>query len=395
MHSSRRHDIDALRVLAFALLIVYHTGMFYVADWGWHVKSAYLSDWLQLPMLLVNQWRMPLLFMISGIAVHFLVKRMTPGAFAWSRTKRLLIPLLFGMAVVVPPQAYLQALTNGAFEGNYAEFLWRYFTFQGWPEGAFDGSDPGITWNHLWYLPYLLVYSLAFAALGPLLRSGGAQRVIDRLHGLRGWKVFVIPVLPFVLYAWTLRGRFPETHALLDDWYNHAVYFTLFLLGYALGTREALWQELRRLRLPALTIATVSYFCMLGMIEYWPEAPSQLHYAAGRALICFNSWFWLMTVLGWGYALLNRPFRWLAYANEAVYPWYILHQTITVVAGYQLAKLGLGPVVEPALVLGITIAGCFVLHEFVIRRIGVLRPLFGLKAVPYPAVLRPAPAGNG
>ena len=68
-HDTRRYDVDWLRSLAFILLIFYHIGMFYVADWGWHVKSEYQSQFLKNIMLLVNQWRMPLIFLISGIAL--------------------------------------------------------------------------------------------------------------------------------------------------------------------------------------------------------------------------------------------------------------------------------------------------------------------------------------
>lgn len=377
MNPSRRHDIDALRVLAFGLLIFYHVGMFYVADWGWHVKSAYLSEWLQLPMLLVNQWRMPLLFMISGIAVHFLFGRMTRGAFAWSRTKRLLIPLLFGMAVIVPPQAYFQALTTGAFDGSYAQFLWRYFTFQGWPAGAFDGSDPGITWNHLWYLPYLLIYTLAAIPLLGWLRR--ANRLRD---ALRGWKLLALPAVPLFAYGLFVYPIFGDvTHALLDDGYGHAMFFTFFIYGCLLGTDAGLWREIARLRVPVLLLAVCSFAVFLALREFLPENASRLQEEVLFMLVLYlNRWLWLMLVLGFGHALLNRPSAWLGYANEAVYPWYILHQTITVTAGYQLAKLELGPVVEPVLVLGLTIAGCLVLHEFVIRRVAVLRPLFGLKS---------------
>ena len=100
---------------------------------------------------------------------------------------------------------------------------------------------------------------------------------------------------------------------------------------------------------------------------------------AGMFIIYCNRWIWIVAVLGWGHHLLNRPMKWLSYATEAVYPWYILHQTIIVVVGYNLTKLQLGPVVEPAIVMVVTIGGCLVLHEFVVRRIRVLRPLFGLK----------------
>lgn len=378
---NRRHDLDAIRVFAFALLILYHVGMFYVADWGWHIKSAHLSETLQLPMMLVNQWRLPLLFLISGVAVHFLLRRAGTGEFARLRIRRLLIPLLFGMAVIVPPQAYYQALSNNAFNGSYGVFLWQYFTFREWPGGAFDGSEIGITWNHLWYLPYLLMYTLVFVSLLPALRSTGGQRLLVALRSLRGWRLYVLPVVPFLIYAWTLRGRFPETHALFNDWYAHAVYFTVFMLGYGIGSDAGLWQEFRRLRKCSIGLAAISFTSLMVVFEVWPENPTWLHDAGGRALICFNSWLWLMAVLGWSHHLLNRPFHWLPYATEAVYPWYILHQTITVVLGYQLSQLALGPVVEPALVLGGTLIGCLLIHEFLIRRVGVLRPLFGLKPV--------------
>lgn len=377
--AARRHDIDALRVLAFGVLILYHVGMFYVADWGWHVKSSYLSEWLQYPMLLVNQWRMSLLFLVSGLAVHFLLRKLDGAAFSRDRLKRLLLPLLFGMAVIVPPQAYLQAVSNGAFAGNYLEFLWRYFTFAGWPEGAFSGSNPGITWNHLWYLPYLLFYSLLLAALLPVLKRPLAQRGIEWLHRLRGWKLYLLPLIPFLVYGFALRERFPRTHALLDDWYLHALYFTVFLIGYGFGAREEIWAELRRRRWLSLVVASSCYLLLMAGLNHVPTASQWWYGPSWRVLVYLNYWSWLLAVLGWAFHLLNRPWRWLPYATEAVYPWYILHQTITVVAGFYLAGLALGPVWEPVLVIAITIAGCFLLHEYLIRRSNLLRPLFGLK----------------
>ena len=68
---SRRHDIDALRALAFALVILYHVAMYYVADWHWHLKSPHAADWLQAPMRALNLWRMDLVFLVSGLAFGF------------------------------------------------------------------------------------------------------------------------------------------------------------------------------------------------------------------------------------------------------------------------------------------------------------------------------------
>ncbi|MEZ0471087.1 acyltransferase family protein [Luteimonas salinilitoris] len=388
----RRHDIDALRVLAFALLILYHSGMFYVADWGWHVKSAYTADWLKWPMLAVNPWRMSLLFLISGLAVNFLLRGTGGAGFARDRLKRLLLPLAFGMAVVVPPQAYLQALSNGAFEGNYAQFLLHYFTFQSWPAGAFDGSDIGITWNHLWYLPYLLAYSLLLAALLPLLDSRVGHALRNWFRGLRGLRLWLLPVLPLAAATWLLAGRFPATHDLIHDWHNHAIYLPMFLFGYWIGADAGLWAELRRRRWWLLGAAAATFAAFLALlVGTGPDSGSELAWAAYAFARRLNSWTWILLVMAWGHHLLNRPFRWLPYASQAVYPWYVLHQTITVVAGYWLAQLSLGPVAEPLLVIAITVAGCLLITEYLVRRVRLLRPLFGMKAAAPAAVVRRCP----
>jgi glucans biosynthesis protein C len=374
----RRYDLDALRVLAFGLLILYHVGMFYVADWGWHIKSAYTAEWLKWPMRVVNAWRMPLLFLISGLAVHLLMQRAGPGAFAWMRTRRLLVPLLFGMAVVVPPQAYWQAVANGAFDGGYGAFLVHYLTFRPWPEGAFDGSHVGITWNHLWYLPYLLVYSLLLAAALAVLPARVPAASRARFERLRGARLWLLPVLPLALATWTLSARFPTTHDLLHDWHMHAQYFAMFVYGWLIGTAPGLWAELRARRHALLVgaIATFVAFAVLGhLTEPEPSVARALYDVAER----LNTWTWILLVLAWGHHLLNRPFAWLPYANEAVYPWYVLHQSVTVMAGALLSRYALGPVVEPLLVVVVTVLGCGVLHEALIRRIPWLRPLFGLK----------------
>src|SRR6478735_12601053 len=120
MTTNRRHDIDALRALAFLLLILYHVGMYYVAGWPWHIKSPHAVDWLRWPMVIVNVWRMDLVFLISGVAFGFLSRGLAPLALIRQRALRLLLPLVFGMAVVVPYQAYAQAVANGLVAPGFA-----------------------------------------------------------------------------------------------------------------------------------------------------------------------------------------------------------------------------------------------------------------------------------
>lgn len=365
MKAERRYDIDALRVIAFSLLILYHVGMFYVTDWGWHVKSSYQAEWLQLPMTLVNQWRMPLLFVISGLAMSFVIERYSPGRLAARRIFRLLLPLLFGMAFIVAPQCYYEALTKGLIEPGFIRFMTQYLTFQDFPGDAWGGENMIVwTWNHLWYLAYILVYTLLlilFTAIFP----GATARLKGAVATMRGPWLVIVPVAMLLAYGIFIFPYAPYiSHALIGDWYAHAMYGSFFLVGFLIGRSEGLWAEFSRMR----------YFSLAGAIVMFVL----LNLTDNMLVIYLNRWLWLLAVFGWAFHWLNRPFRWLPYATEAVYPWYILHQTITVVLGYNLAEFALGPVVEPTLVLGGTILGCLLLHEFVIRRSAILRPLFGL-----------------
>jgi hypothetical protein len=378
---NRRHDIDALRVSAFALLILYHVGMFYVADWGWHVKSAYQAEWLQLPMQLSNQWRMALIFLISGVAMRLVWGKYPAGVLAARRCWRLLVPLVFGMAIVVAPQPYFEALNKGLIEPGFIDFMRRYLTFQPFPPDAWGGVEIITwTWNHLWYLPYLLLYTLVLIPLVSIARrSEVCHRAVNAVRRLRGIWLVLVPVLPLLVYGNFVFPRFPYiSHTLIDDGYAHAMYFTVFLYGFLLGRNDGLWNELARLRRRTLLAAVLFFVAFMVQDNLVPDDAGPVASQLQLIIIYLNRWLWILTVLGWGHQLVNRPFRWLPYATEAVYPWYILHQTLIVVAGATLSPMALGPVIEPLLLLGCTIGGCFVLHEYLIRRTPLLRPLFGL-----------------
>jgi len=128
--------------------------------------------------------------------------------------------------------------------------------------------------------------------------------------------------------------------------------------------------RLRQLTLAiALTLGTAYVF----LDQIWPETdPFQ------QVLCNLYMWTMLLAILGWGHALLNRPFRWLPWATESVYPWYMLHQSLIVGIAFLLIPFKLGPVLEPLLVLVGTVAGCYAISE-IVKRIAWLRPCFGLK----------------
>lgn len=377
--TSRRHDIDALRALAFGLVIVYHVAMYYVADWHWHIKSPHAAEWLQMPMRALNLWRMDLVFLVSGLAFGLVRRGHTVAGLVRLRSGRLLLPLAFGMAVVVPYQPYAQGVANGLIAPGFGAFLLRYYGGGPWPAGAFDGWEARVTWNHLWYLAYLWAYTVVLALLLPWLESARGQRRRRAFTGLRGLALWALPALPLVLYSVLLWRHFPPTHDLIHDGWLHAVYFTLFLYGYWIGLDAALWAELVRLRWRTLGAALV--LLALTMALRGAAAPQGGWAAriAVRVLADLYLWSMLLAILGWAHHRLNQPWPWLRWAQEAVYPWYVLHQTAIIVLAVALARWKLGPVLEPVVLLAGTVLACWAVTA-VVQRVRWMRPLFGLPA---------------
>lgn len=376
--TDRRYDIDALRVIAFSLLILYHVGMFYVEDWDWHIKSRYTAAWLQEPMRFVNQWRMSLLFVISGLATGFVVRRYRMGTLARRRLARLGLPLIFGMAVVVAPQPYFEAVAKGVVEPGFWSFWMRYLTFQDFPGEAWGGENTIVwTWNHLWYLPYVLFYTLVTLPLAYWMARDGQSGWLV-FQRLRGPALVLLPLIPLQLYGTFIFPHFPHiNHGLTDDAYAHALFGTLFVYGLMMGRDTSFWRDLARWRHGLLITGIVAYAALRSQGLWAGEEPSPVLNQLAIASVYLNRWTWILVLLAYGYQHLNVPRPWLRYATAAVFPWYVLHQSITVTAGGVLGPYQLGPVIEPLLVLAATVIGCGAIYEFVVRRVPGLGILFG------------------
>lgn len=385
--SGRRHDLDALRVIAFGLLILYHASGIWQTDSDFHVVSRHTFDQMDGFRILLNRWRMPLLFAISGIAIGLAAPR-DGWLFVRQRTSRLLIPLAFGMLTMMVVQAYCEARLNGQVPAGFLGFWWRYLQLRPWPADTFTGASHGVTWNHLWYLPYLWCYTLLLMMLRPVLQNSRESRLgalSKPLGVVVGW---LLPVLAWLIALLWLKPRFPESHAFIGDWYAHVVYFGCFLAGWWVSREQGAWEWLARWRWLTVGIAAIAIMIelLLKFADLWldeaplPDWASAVNWGLVETTArATYGWTAMLAIFGFGVSHLNKPFRWLPYASEAVYPWYILHQTLLVLIGYWVIPLGWNAAMEVVAILGGTIVGCLLLHELLIRRIALLRPLFGLK----------------
>jgi glucans biosynthesis protein C len=370
----RHYGMDWLRIGAFALLILYHVGMVFV-PWGFQVKTAHPLVWAEIPMFLTNPWRLTLLFVVSGYASRtLLAKAGGAGAFLRSRSGRLLIPLLFGMAVIVPPQAWVELTTQHGYARGYLGFLEHdYFRFR------FLNGVALPTYNHLWFVAYLWFYS-AILALGVVVAGGARlQALFDRVFA--GWRAIVLPALYVVLLEAVLFHRVEDTHDFVGDGVAHLRYVPAFLFGFAMARSPSTMAAFARHWKASSAIAVACFATIAALLVAWPDfsfpdsAAVLWTYRVARHL---ETWAAIAALVGIAERFWNGDHPWRATLAEATFPFYVIHQTIIVVVEWALLPLHLGPGAEFVILVAATVAGCWVFYA-VGARIGWLRPLVGLK----------------
>ncbi|MCB0746156.1 MAG: acyltransferase family protein [Ignavibacteriae bacterium] len=378
--SQRKYYLDWLRVIAFYILIFYHVGMIFV-PWDFHIKNDITLEWFETWMAFLSQWRLPLLFLISGMVIFYSMGKRTSKGIIAERSKRLLIPLIFGMLVIVPPQIYFERISDGVQFTNYWEFWKTVFDFVPFPKGG------SLSWHHLWYILYIFVYSIIALPLFLYLQSEKANslknkvNVIFTKHPNSIYSFF----LPLLIFYYILAPIFPTTHALLDDWYNHSISFSFFILGFCISAFSGLWEAIVEKRNQSLIIAAIPGLILIlfvwGPTFYIMDEDTLLFGIIYGLLKWIFIVSWLFTILGYSKFLLNKPSKVLTYANESVYPLYILHQTIMIIFGYYIIQLEWNIFSKFTSILLITFGGSFLFYELFIKRYNLMRLLFGMKPI--------------
>jgi glucans biosynthesis protein C len=382
----RRYDFDWLKVVATFTVFIFHCLRFF--DLGaWHVKNNQLDPISTTIAGLLLQWMMPLFFLLSGTSIYFALKSRTAGQFLRERSIRLLIPLLFGILVLSPPQVYLERVSNpnhgvspwtgGQFSGSFWEFIPHYF--QGWYLFGGNFAWMGI---HLWYLLVLWLFSLLLLPLFLVIKQGKGQKSIDKLaNALEQPMVIFLLCLPIVGLE---SGLDPATFGVraAGGW-NFFTYLMLLLFGYLIVADRRIEQGIDRHFIPALIIAVFTTPLLLAhfrdLFTGNGAAYGSLDYTLVNALRAFNSWCWILAFLGLGKKFLNFNHRALGYLSEASLPFYLLHQPIILSIGFWIAGWQIGVLskfIVLSLVSFVSIALCY---ELFVRRINLLRFCLGLK----------------
>lgn len=370
----RRYDLDWLRVLAFTGVFLYHCSRFFDSS-DWHVKNATSSPLVDTLKGIFDLWGMPLIFIISGASIFFALRPGGALQFLRNRVWRLLIPLPLGILVLAPPQVYLDRLTHGEFQGSFLEFLPLYY--RDW--NTWDGN---FAWAgmHLWYLEDLFLLTLLLLPIFALLKGESGRRFVEALGRLSNrpgmiflWALPLVVVLLVVDPFQLVRPAFSQ------DLMQLIIFLPFLVYGFLIFSSDPVQQAIIRQRGIALGVALVLTLIMPLVSEILQNDSSILLFILGMVLAGILIWSWLLMILGYGMRYLNKNHHLLSYANEAVLPVYILHQPVILLIGFFVIQLAL-PI--PVKYLLITLPAFVItigLYEYGIRRVNLMRRLFGLK----------------
>jgi surface polysaccharide O-acyltransferase-like enzyme len=379
LKSQRCYYVDWLRVLAMAAVFILHSARFF-DHIGWHVKDPRPYFGFTLLLLFIHQWTMPLFFLLSGAASWFSLGTRSGKDYTGARLKRLLIPYIFGILVIIPPQKFLEAVSQRGFDGNYFEFLGRYFNANTlWidPSLQFFGHYG----YHLWFLGFLAVFSLAALPLFKALRKENALKRIANWGTFfeRPGRIFLL-LLPVAVIQIALRPLFPN----YLSWADTVYWAIFFLYGNIIFSNHQFGQTLVKHRKAALVIG-IGCFSIMTVIAYWGDIRSlemnpgysflDIFYQLLRSI---NTWAWIMFILGMGKKHLDKNSKTLKYSNEAVLPFYILHQTIILIFGFFVVQWNVPVMVKFAVIILSSFMGIMILYEL-IKRIPLTRFLFGMR----------------
>lgn len=345
--TNRRYDIDWLRVMAIGLLLLYHVA---IGFQPWGMMIGFITNdkpWGSLwpPMAMLNIWRIPLLFFVSGMGAYFAVQQRNWKQLLKERSGRILIPYVFGIFVIVPLHMYL---------------LQSYYHWE-------QSYQPGP--GHLWFLGNVFAYVIILSPVLYYLKrhEQGAMVVrIKKLSGNPGWLLLVIAA--FVAEALLVDPMPYELYAM--TWHGFFLGLIAFLFGFCFVlTGSSCWNMLLKWRWLFVAAA--------GLLYTWRLLQPQM--SVSNVLLVIESNCWIFSVFAFGHKYLNRSGEALRYLSEAAYPVYIIHMIFLFLSSLLIFPLQIEVHLKFLLVLVFTGIGCFMCYEFIIRRISFIRPLFGLK----------------
>ncbi|MEM7033139.1 MAG: acyltransferase family protein, partial [Chloroflexota bacterium] len=356
---------------------------------GWfHIKNMQTHYFFNVVIGFIYIWHMPLFFFIAGASSAYALKKRTAAQYRKERVYRLLIPLIFGIVLLIPPQSYFENIQKAGYGGSFLEFYPAFFN------GLYPTGN--LHWGHLWFLFYLFVFSLVLSGLVSALnlteQNIRVHSFITRLSERNN--IFYLAV-PLILIEFSLRWRFSGFQTFITDWANVLHYLLLVIFGFLIYSSNLLVETISQCKTKALFAAIPCSIAFLVLIpisipafaEYRSDPSLQnfinhpeilLFYILVMGFKVLAEWFWLIAILGYARKYLSSTGSIMQRLSRMAFPFYIFHQTIIISIGFFVVQyplsIWLKYTIISLLAIPLTYACCELAKQQAITRF-----IFGIK----------------
>lgn len=264
----RKCYLDNIRTTVILLLFFYHTFMI----WNKFGSKYYIwggdSNIISSLIVLVSPFMMPVLFVIAGISSRYSMEKRSSKEFVSERIRKLIIPFLLGMILLVPFQTLFARKFFFSYDGGVIDNLSYFFTHF----SDLNGYDGMFTFGHLWFLLYLFVISLVLLFLFKKIPFNIVESKVNKIN------VFEILILfiPIFLFHYILNfsGK------------SIGEFAFLYVLGHYLFTDLFIDKILshKRIILSIFIVGLFSLFVLYLKFNYY-----------GDFLVSFVEWFGILS----------------------------------------------------------------------------------------------------
>ncbi len=378
----RLYYLDWLRVIAVFGVFISHTADIFDTLY-WHTRqNGQGISWNALATF-GAEWGMSLVFLLAGASAWFALLSRSSKQFIGERFKRLLIPFIVAFIVLSPFQAYILAYFIASGYSNFHGDLFQFFTY--FFEYIHIGGDLRfltIYGYHLWFLAFLYIISMIALPILMYLKQARGSRIILRLVALcnipAGLFIFVPPIALIRIILW---APYPG----YQGWTDFYTWFIIFVFGFILFANNTFQAIIRK---QGKIFVSVAFVCIVSLIianfagglSQLENAPS---YSAGymfyQLLLSIAMWSMVISALYLAMRFLNFSNKVLQYANEAILPFYILHEPVIIIIAFFVLAWDIPTGVKYVFVSTAALLITLALYELLIRRIKPIRWLFGMK----------------
>jgi hypothetical protein len=373
--TGRLHAFDNLRALMMWLGILLHVAINHTTGASplpWRdSRTSVLAD---LILLFIHAFRMPVFFILAGFFVALLVARRGHTGMLAHRMRRLALPFLIFWPILIVCTTVLMLVYVHMMAHGTAGIDIALLAKKGPKASPFNTM-------HMWFLYYLIWFSLLSALLTPAWARlpAGLHAAVDkafRTIASAWWGPLLLAVPLAAIGSFYRAGMLASSGSFvpqLPEVLHHGLFFVAGLLAYR--HQDALFPYFSRTCWRYAGAGLLSFVLALGAFKSFLADPAAPHIALRIAFLYnLTSWLWSFALLGLSLRYLPRQNRVLRYVSDSSYWVFLVHMLGTIGFGILVYSLPLGAAPKMLLNIAATTAVCLLSYQLLVRHsvIGVL-----------------------